>query len=257
MVSSKLSIVGALVFAFASITSAQSVVPLGTILPIALSSTVSANSKPGGIISGRVMQDVQLPAGKIHRGTHLTGHVIAVVPAQGSAGAEVSIAFDALALGKRAIPITTGLRAMASFVDVDAAQIPTTGPDRGTPQNDWTTQLIGGDVDYRAGGLVTEGASFVGRPVYGGVLSKVNANASGQCRGAIEGDAEPQALWVFSSNACGLYGFPGVTIAHAGRDNPVGKITLRSNSGKLKLPSGTGLLLRVIGAGETTPQVHG
>jgi hypothetical protein len=52
-------------------------------------------------------------------------------------------------------------------------------------------------------------------------------------------------LWVFSSDACGLYDFSNVTLTHAGRTNPVGEITLESRKGDFNIPSGSGLLLRV------------
>lgn len=248
------SIVAAAAFVFVSATNAQNAVPPGSILAVALNSTISTTSKAGEIISARVMQDVTLAGGqKIRAGAKLTGHVIAVVPSQGGSGAEVSLVFDRLESRKRSVPVTTSLRAMASFMDVEAAQVPAMGPDRGTPQDSWTTELIGGDVDYRGGRVVREGAERVGRPVPGGVLSQVSANPAGQCRGIVEGNDEPQPLWVFSSNACGLYDFPGVTLTHAGRDNPIGQIILRSSGRKLTMPAGTGMLLRVIGSREELP----
>jgi hypothetical protein len=41
-----------------------------------------------------------------------------------------------------------------------------------------------------------------------------------------------------------------LTIVHAGRTDPLGQITLASSRGKLNVPSGTGMLLRVIGRGK-------
>jgi len=49
----------------------------------------------------------------------------------------------------------------------------------------------------------------------------------------------------FSSDACGLYDFPNVTLAHAGRTDPVGQITLLSSRGNLNIRGGSGMLLRV------------
>lgn len=70
--------------------------------------------------------------------------------------------------------------------------------------------------------------------VYDGVLSRVSSKAGTKCRGTIDGNDQPQALWVFSADVCGTYGFADVTIAHAGRSNPTEEITLISNSGKAK-----------------------
>jgi hypothetical protein len=60
----------------------------------------------------------------------------------------------------------------------------------------------------------------------------------------VSGNDQPQALWVFSSDACGLYDFPNLTLTHAGRTNPLGEITLESIKGDVKIPAGSGLLLR-------------
>jgi len=46
-------------------------------------------------------------------------------------------------------------------------------------------------------------------------------------------------------DACGLYDFPNVTLAHAGRTDPVGQITLLSSRGNLNIRGGSGMLLRV------------
>ena len=66
-----------------------------------------------------------------------------------------------------------------------------------------------------------------------------------KCRGAVDGNDQPQALWVFSSDTCGLYDFSNVTLTHAGRTNPVGEITLKSSKGDIHIRGGSGLLLRV------------
>jgi hypothetical protein len=85
----------------------------------------------------------------------------------------------------------------------------------------------------------------VGKAVNGGVLSQVRAKEGTNCRGAIDGNDSPQALWVFSSDACGIYGLEHISITHAGRTDPTGVIVLTSNNGKLKIAAGTGMLLRV------------
>ena len=232
---------------FSSNLLAQSAIPAGTILPVALNSTLNSRRlKAGQAITARVMQDVPLsPGATIHAGAKIVGQVTAVKPADGAGGSQVSFRFDTLISGRQRIPITANLRALASMMAIEAAQLPESGPDRGTSMNAWTTDQIGGEVVYRGGGPVAKGLQFVGEPVYGGVLVHVSGKPGTECRGEIEGNDRLQALWVFSSDACGAYDFPDLKIAHAGRTNPLGEITLESDKGDVKLRAGSGMLLRV------------
>ena len=226
---------------------AQNTIPAGTILPVALNCSLNSRKvKPGQVITARVMQDVPLsPGSTIHAGAKVIGRVIDVKPANGGSGAQVSFRFDTLVASKRRIPIITNLRALASMMAVEAAQLPESGPDRGTSQNAWTTDQIGGEVVYRGGGPVADGLRSVGEPTYGGVLVHVSAKPGSPCRGEIEGNDRLQALWVFSSDACGVYDFADLAIVHAGRTDPVGEITLASDKGEVNVRAGSGMLLRV------------
>lgn len=226
---------------------AQRTIPAGTILPVQLNSSVrSDKARPGEAVTARVMQDVPLPGGsKIRAGAKVIGHVSNVRPAGNGDQAEVSLRFDTVAIGSRRIPIVTNLRALATMMDVSEAQVPVTGPDRGTSEYDWTTSQIGGQVNYHDNGVIVEGSEVVGHSVPNGVLARVSSNPEKECRGDVDGDNHLQPLWVFSSDACGLYGFPGVTLLHAGRTNPVGQITLISKTRNLNIRAGSGMLLRV------------
>lgn len=238
----------ALVFVALTIRlSAAESIPAGTIFPVQLNSTLSsAKSKPGQIITARVMQDVPLPdRSVIHAGAKVIGHIISVTPASNGAGAGISLRFDTLKLRHQRVSISSNLRAIASFVDVEQAQIPITGTDRGTSDASWTTVQIGGDTVYRGGGPVEGFGGKVGQPVYNGVLSRVDANPDRGCRGEINSNSAPQALWVFSSDACGAYGLPNIKIRDAGRSNPTGEIVFAAAKGRLKIDAGAGLLLRV------------
>jgi len=225
---------------------AQNAVPAGTVLPAELSASLdSAKSKPGQVITARIMQDVPLPAGRIPAGARIIGHIVDVAPAKNGSGMEISLQFDALRFSHRSIPITTNLRAWASMAEVEDAQIPSTGPDRGTPWAWMTTNQIGGEVVYGQDGPVTNGSSFVGRQAPGGVLVHLTTKPGSMCRSEVEGNDSPQALWLFSSDACGLYGFSGLEITHAGRTDPVGQIRIASKEGRLHIQGGSGFLLRV------------
>lgn len=236
-------ILSTVVVLVATVLSAQESIPAGTILPVQLNSTINSKKMHAGqAISARLMQSVPLPEGsRIHSGSKVLGRIIAV--ARGNPGAEVAFRFDTLASRRQHISITTNLRAMATMVDVEAAQIPASGPDRGTSDFFWTTVQIGEETVYHGGGAVTHGSAVVGKSVVDGVL--VHPSARAQCRGDLEGNDRPQALWVFASDACGLYDLPGLTLVQAGRTEPRGEIRVRAEQGEVKIAAGSGLLLRV------------
>jgi hypothetical protein len=238
-------LIGLLVLATGSF--AQNAIPAGTILPLQLNSSLSSKkSRPGEVVTARLMQDVPLPSGsKIHAGAKAVGHIVDVVAANDGSAAELSLQFDTLEVSKRKIPMTTNLRALASMTEVADAQLPDANFDRVTSESEWTTVQVGGDVVYRGDGPVTNGRYTVGTPVANGVLVRVAAKPNSKCHGDLTGADRPQALWVFSADACGTYGLGNLSIAHAGRSQPVGQITLVSESGNFGLRSGSGLLLRV------------
>jgi len=203
---------------------AQTAIPAGTILPIQLNSSINAKKlKTGTVVTARVMQSIPLSRNrKIPAGAKVIGRVTALDRSNGS----VTLRFDTLLCGKRRIPITTNLRAIASMMEVEQAQIPETGPDRGTSEYEWITQRIGGESTNL-------------------MLLRVAEKPGARCRGEVADNNRPQAFWVFSSDACGAYGFRNLTIAHAGRTEPVGTITLASSRGDINIRGGSGLLLRV------------
>jgi hypothetical protein len=107
---------------FAADLFAQSAIPAGTILPVALNSSLNSRKvKAGQVITARVMQDVPLSQGStIHAGARVTGHVIEVK--NSASGTQMSFRFDTLVVSKRRTPITTNLRALASMMAVEQAE---------------------------------------------------------------------------------------------------------------------------------------
>ncbi|HET6931342.1 MAG TPA: hypothetical protein VFI45_13545 [Candidatus Acidoferrum sp.] len=224
-------------------------IPAGTILPVRLNHTLSSKTaQPGQPVTGRIMQDVPLPnSEKIPEGARVRGTILSVERGTNVAKGKISFRFDALEIHHHEIPIVANLRAIAGFMEVQSAQTPEFSPGFGTPYLWATTRQIGGDQVYGVGGPVTNQASeTVGQGVNGGVLVHVRAQPESRCRGAFDSEDRLQALWVFSADACGVYGIQGVKIAHAGRTEPVGQIALEADQPDLLIRGASAMLLRVI-----------
>lgn len=225
-------------------------IPPGTALPVMLNSSLNAKkSKPGEKISGRLMQDVLLPDGaRIRAGAQVTGKILQVDRPTSTSGSRLVLKFDGLSSQGHSMPLTTDVRAIASTTDVFEAQLPTNNFDEyGTSIADWTTVQVGGDVVYRGSGQVFAGNDnqLVGKATVGGdVTAALMAVPDRGCRGPIDGSNLEQSLWLFSTSACGPYGFSDLKISHAGRSSPPGEIVLESASNVL-VRSGSGILLRV------------
>jgi hypothetical protein len=232
------------------LTKTQSLeIPPGTILPVRLNHGLSSrNARAGQQVTGRIMQDVPLPnKEKVPEGAKVLGTIISVDRAANASNGKVSFRFDTLEIHRNKIPIVVNLRAIAGFMEVQSAQTPEFSPGFGTPYIWSNTRQIGGDEVYGVGGPVTNQASeTVGKGVYGGVLVHVRAQPESRCRGALDSDDRLQALWVFSSDACGVYGIQGVRIAHAGRTEPVGEIVLVADQQDLLVRGASAMLLRII-----------
>jgi hypothetical protein len=220
-------------------------IPAGTILPIQLDKPISVkNAQSDQAIEASVMQDVPLPAGKIPMKTKAMGTVVSVAKDADGTGLKLTFKFTHLEDKKDRVAIVAYLRAMAGPLAVRSSQMSGTGADTGSPTGWQTTMQVGGDVRFGDGGKVVHGKEVVGKGVIGGVLVHISANPALGCEGP-DGADTLQALWVFSSNACGVYGIKGAKIAHAGKGAPVGEITLHFSKDDMKLEPGTGILLRI------------
>ena len=233
-------------------------IPSGTILPVRLNTSLSSSkNKPGQAISATIMQDVPLPGGeKIRRGSKVHGRIITVSPANTTSPGSVALQFDSMVVSGQTIPIITHLRAIAGFVDVLEAQTPVTAPGESDVFRWLTTVQVGGDVVYGEEGPVAshkDSSQIIGKSVPYGVLVPVSAKEGTECGGAIDGNDSPQALWVFSSDACGVYGIQHLEITRAGRSNPAGVVILSSNKDNVSVRAGAGMLLRVDQSDTTTP----
>jgi len=258
-----------LALAFPSVLAAQKNIPPGTILPLELRTTLnSEKGRPGQKINARIMQDVPLPGGrKIPGGSKVTGYIEGTTRAGAGRHGAITIKFVRIERKREPLTLTANLRALASVMEVESAQIPTTGMGLGTPYSWATRELIGGQVAYGDGGPVANGFQVVGRVADGGgVIAPIPSRSIGvpesphflrlglwgsnkvfeSCSGDVAGNQQAQAFWLFSTDACGLFGYNNLYIVHAGTTEPLGQITIAAKHGQVKIESGSGLLLRVM-----------
>jgi hypothetical protein len=223
-------------------------IPAGTIIPIAVPMISSEKVKKGDVLKAWVAQTVPFENGeKLYRRATVLGHVVDVTPATPPHGkASLVLRFDTVVQGTQSISVVTSLRAMASPLEVESAENPAFFPGQ-AEFYDWApTEQVGGEKVYGLGGPVANGGRIVGRGVDGGVLAQLSAKPGTSCGGAVDGNNAPQALWVFSSDACGPYGFPKLMITQTGGDAPLGEIVLSSAEGPLRIGAGSAMLLCVL-----------
>jgi len=218
---------------------------VGTVIPIMLGSSLNAaKDKPGKKLEGRVMQKVELPSGgAISERSRIFGHVVRVKP--GLSGASIVVEFDSIQDQGSTIPITTGLLALASMGSVFDAQSPISANSELDPVTQWVTRQVGGDVVRRGWGKVASRQGVSGTWLEGSsVRIKLTPNPAAGCPGGPGYDRE-QAVWIFSSAACGTYGLDDVQISSS-RDTAPGQITLTSPR-NVSVAGGSGWLLIAVG----------
>jgi hypothetical protein len=229
------------VLSCAALMGAQAL-PAGTALPIAVGSSLNAKSvKAGQKIEGKLMQEVRLPSNAIlKKGSRLTGHVVSANK-PGAKGSSIVVQFDQLQNDKQTIALNVSLRALASSADVFNAGLPTGPSSTGEFSGNWITRQVGGELVFRGRGYVASAEGKVGIWSGSGVWGKLQPAAD--CP-ASDGNGEEQALWIFSTTACGTYGLEDVKLASAGRTDPMGQITLESPK-DIEIRGGSAWLLLV------------
>jgi len=223
-------------------------IPPGYILPAQLDRTLSVeDARVGDAIKVRIMQEVPLPnREKIAFRSVVKGSVLKVARDEDEKGLELTVRFDVVSHRGQNVSVATSLRAIASYIAVRDAQKPVGAYDEALPR--WAnTVQIGGDIRYGDGSSVrNRWNETVGKAVLGGVLVHAKGNPAVGCEGPSGVDERSQALWLFSADACGVYGFKDVQLVHNGQSEPVGEITLHFKKANTKLRAGTGMLLSVV-----------
>lgn len=218
--------------------------PAGTVVPVMLNSDLNAKKDDAGKkIEGNVMQEVPLSSGgEISKGARITGHVVSVTKS-GSSGSNIVVKFDAIQDRGRTIPLTAALLALASMTSVSEAQSPINNVGSGKDASDlWVTRQVGGDIVNREQHKVGSSNGLVGTWLEGSsVLAKLTPNPDEGCPEG-PGHKSVQAVWIFSSAACGTYGLNDVVIASSGAASPLGEITLGSSQ-NVAVHGGSGWML--------------
>lgn len=219
-------------------------IPAGTVVPVMLSSGLNAEKdKSETKVDGKVMQDVPLPKGKIHKGARVTGRVVSV--SKGPSGSRLVVKFDAIRNSGQRVQLKAALLAVASMGSVTDAQSPVSLNTDITPKDQWSTRQVGGDTVSRSVGKVASHDGIVGTWIEGSsVLARLTPNSDAGCPEGPGYDRD-QAVWVFSSEACGVYGLKNIKIVASGRLPPVGEISFASKD-KIEIRGGSGWLLIVV-----------
>jgi len=219
-------------------------IPVGTVIPVMLSSRLNAKAKPDESIDGKVMQEITLPSGiTIREGTRIQGHTVSV--SKGKSGSSIVVKFTGLQEEDRKVPVTIGVLAVASMANVNEAHRPVGGNPDVDPDTQWVTRQVGGDVVKRGWGQVFSSGGVTGKWVGGSsVVIKLTPNEAAGCSTGPGYDRE-QAVWVFSSSACGTYGLGKTKVVNSGTGSHVGDITLTSNR-DIDIRSGSGWMLIVV-----------
>jgi len=230
----------------------QTKVPPGTTFPVRFVHSVDAKrARPGDRVIARTLQIVILPGGQhLAKGTVVVGHVVDARPYRfdpepyaHQKGSSLSIHFDEIVNGDLTLPVNFSVRALAN-----------------TLVSQWASRPHYRDETDGAGFMVSVGGEefspfdrvirddegdVIGYNRKQGVFARLLASdnpastTSGNCRPT----SGEQSVAIFSPNACGLYGFDGVSMTHAGRGGS-GTFTLVSRRRSMKLFSGSTALLQ-------------
>jgi len=222
-------------------------IPAGTAIPIMVNTSLNADKDNAGKkIEGKVMQDVPTPLGfTISRGSRVSGQVVSAGKSDGSASGLV-LKFDSIQDRGRTIPLTAAVLAVASMQSVSQAQMPINSNPDTQSESEWVTRQVGGDVVNRSMRKVGAADGVTGTWLEGSsVMMKLTPNADAGCPGGPAYN-RPQALWIFSSSACGTYDLGNNTrIASSGETPPLGNVSITSDR-NIQIRGGSGWLLMTV-----------
>ena len=226
--------------------------PDGTAIPVSFTHTIDARKeKQGNRITAKTMQLVLYgPAESIAKGSLVLGHVVDVSYTGKDGPSTITIKFDRIVDKHRTVPICASVRAMANSIEAYDATAESTSLDSGSPMG---TTLVGGDHLWLGGKKIyATDHDIVGIRDRFGIFSRLEpAESNDGTSAACGGIPTLQSVAIFSSRACGLYGFSETQISSAGNTTPRGEIKLESNRYPVEIPSGSAALLQIIRCDES------
>jgi len=244
-----LLILASLVPVAATQTSGTQPLPSGTAVPIVFSHTLDASKlKVGDFIQAKTTQVILLPGGeRIPRGAKLDGKIVAGRPLTSQGPSELSFRFDTLAYRNKSVPVQMRVRAMASFVDSSSVMFALI--DYGNQDNSLFGQ-VGGDTYIPNDAVHSPSGAQVGKATGDGVFAKLTASEESHSKTSIScgGNEALQSVGIFSSGACGLYGFDDLSLDEPGTND--GTIQFHSDRHAAKIARGTVALMQVVSSPE-------
>lgn len=234
----------ALIFSAACAQAQSAAIPEGTAIPVRFSQTIDSQKvKPGDSVVTRTMQVVFYgPVQSIPKGSRVLGHVISASYAGKDQSSTLEMDFDRIVTPQGTLHVCTTVRALASLNAVYDACSSVNSIDDG-PRLGRT--LVGGDhIELGGRQVLAPDGDDVGICNRSGVFSRLEpplpgSDASPSC-GSI---STLQSVAVFSSRACGLYGFSDTRMfPPADSDHGIG---LQSDHGSVQVHSGSAALLQV------------
>ena len=226
--------------------------PPGTAIPVEFTRTLDAGKvKPGDPVKAKTMQVVLYgPAESIAKGSLVLGHIVEVSYTGKDGPSTVTIKFDSIVDKHKTLLICASIRAMANSIEANDATAESTSLDSGSPMG---TTLVGGDHLWLGGKKVyATDDDIVGIRDRFGIFSRLEpAESNDGTSAACGGIPTLQSVAIFSSRACGLYGFSETQMSSAGNTTPRGAIKLESNRYPVEIPSGSAALLQIIRCDES------
>jgi hypothetical protein len=240
----RLAIACALLLTFHSGLLAQgSLLPAGTAIPVLFSHTLDARKlHVGQTIEARTMQLVFAgPTAILPKGTRIYGTVVGASYSGKNQPSSLDLQFNRLSLHGTSERVCLAVRAVASLDQVYQARNPVTTMDANPSLG---TTLVGGDhIQLGSDKVFTPGGKDqVGIQTHDGVFSRLEPPLPGSPSSSLAcgGVSTLQSVAVFSSRACGLYGFPGIVAVQHGTT-----LSLSSDRDPVTIHSGSAALLQV------------